>query len=184
MAAVVVFFFPVAAHAIHPGSWRLGSYRISIPWTLAILPPAGVPGDSFVAAFAVTGTGGGWGWTRFWRFDLFSSEMGFGVIDAAATTRDFNETMREMERAGAAGLIRRDFRMGDVALSCWQCLPVEHGLFHVRSDGTRPLLRVDCATAASAPGPPFYAWFIGRRSDLEAYYSVVQTLRQKKGAGD
>ena len=43
MAAVVVFFFPVAAHAIHPGSWRLGSYRISIPWTQAIQPPAHVP---------------------------------------------------------------------------------------------------------------------------------------------
>jgi hypothetical protein len=110
--------------------------------------------------------------------------MGFGVIDAAATTRGFNESFREMKRAGATELVHRDFRMGDVALSCWQYLPTEDGRFHFRGAGNGPLLQVDCATPVSAPGEPFYAWFNGHQRDTEAFYNVIQSVRQKKDAGD
>ena len=37
LAALVLFFFPVASHLLHPGSQYLRHYHVPIPWTVTVL---------------------------------------------------------------------------------------------------------------------------------------------------
>lgn len=97
LAFVVLFFFPAASHVIRPGTQTVGPYRLYIPWTIAIVPVPEVPADSFILAFALVGSDGGFGVTPVWRGEVFSSEMGFGSLKADPKVQAGRQNMKRRD---------------------------------------------------------------------------------------
>jgi hypothetical protein len=65
IAAAVLFFFPASSHLIRPGSQYLAHYRVSVPWTFAVIPVPGVSSDNVVTAFTLIGSNGKFGLAPF-----------------------------------------------------------------------------------------------------------------------
>jgi hypothetical protein len=166
IAAGVLFFYPEAFHLVHPGSQKLGPYRVSIPWTLAIMPVPGVPADSVVTALALLGSDGNLYWTPFWRRELFSSEMSFESRKSDADDLAYRLQYAKRMHAEGTQVLRKEFRLSDVGLTCWQySLP-----------DRRPLWRVDCETPVGVHGQHFLAWFRGSQRDIPAFYRIIERV--------
>jgi hypothetical protein len=179
IATTVLLFFPAASHLIQPGSQRLVHYRVSIPWTVVVTPVPGVPSESFVAAFTLIGSNGAFRLTPFWRGEIFSSQMGFGsTLHAPDASED--KIITERRHVGATQLSRRDFRMGDLALSCWQYLPPHDWPYRRRSIGSAALWQIDCQTPVGIGGQQFYASFRGSEADVPAFYKIIEGVAPVK----
>jgi hypothetical protein len=179
VATTALLFFPAASHLIRPGMQCLAHYRVSIPWTLVVTPVPGVPSDSFVAAFTLVGSNGAFGLTPFWRGEIFSSEMGFGSTLHAPDASEDN-IITERRHVGAMQLSRRGFRLGDVALSCWQYLPPHDWPYRRRSIGSTALWQIDCQTPVGISGRHFYASFRGSEADVPAFYKIIEGVAPVK----
>jgi hypothetical protein len=179
IATTVLLFFPAASHLIRPGSQRLEHYRVSIPWTLVVTPVPGVPSDSFVAAFTLIGSNGAFGLTPFWQGEIFSSEMGFGSTLHASDASEDN-IITERRHVGATQLSRRGFRLGDVALSCWQYLPPHDWPYRRRGIDSAASWQIDCQTPVGISGQHFYASFRGSEADVPAFYKIVEGVEPVK----
>jgi hypothetical protein len=173
IAAVVLFFYPAAFHLMHPSSQNLGPYRVSIPWTLAILSVPGVHADSEVIAFALLGSGGNSCWTPFWRGELFSSGMIFGSGKGYAGNLDYRVRYAEEMHAEGTQVLRKDLRLNDVRLSCWQYL-IPHRWPWAAVTG--PLWQVDCETPVGVHGQHFSAFFRGSGTDIPAFYRIIERV--------
>ena len=171
LAFVVLFFFPAASHLIRPGTQTLGPYRLYIPWTLAILPAPQVPDARFIWTGAMVGSHGGFGVTAFWRREIFSSIMGFGSRKADPDNSVLEAKYAEQRRAEATQLLRKEFQLSGVELICWQYLSTYRGRMRIAGSG---LWRVDCETRVGVKGQLFYAWFLGRDTDIPAFYRVIK----------
>jgi hypothetical protein len=180
IAATVLLFFPATSHLIRPGSQHLSHYRVSIPWTLVVIPAPGVSSDNFVTAFTLIGSSGKFGLTPFWKSEVFSSEMGFGSQLRGADASEFTNRMTELRHVGATQFLRRDFRLGDVALTCSQYLPPHDWPFRRGNIGSTALLQIDCETPVGLRGQHFYAWFRGRGSDIPAFYKIIAGVESVK----
>jgi hypothetical protein len=180
IATTVLLFLPIASHLIRPGSQYLTHYRVSIPWTLMVSPVPGVSSDSFVAAFTLIGSNGKLGLTPFWQGEVFSSEMGFGsnlhVVDASESSN----RITERRHVGVTQLSRRGFRLGDLALTCWQYLPPEDWRYGRRSTGSAALWQIDCETPVGLHGQHLYAWFHGREADVPGFYKIIEGIEPVK----
>jgi hypothetical protein len=108
IAAAVLFFYPEAFHLVHPGSQKLGPYRVSIPWTLAIMSVPGVPADSAVIALALLGSEGNLYWTPFWRRELFSSGMSFESRKTDQDNLDYRVQYAEELRSAGTQVLRKE----------------------------------------------------------------------------
>jgi hypothetical protein len=179
IAATVLLFFPAASHLIRPGSQCLTHYRLSIPWTLVVTPVPGVSSDSFVAAFTLIGSNGEFRLTPFWHGEIFSSVMGFGNTLYASDASEDN-TITERRHVGATQLSRRDFQLGDAALSCWQYLPPYDWPYGRRSTASAVLWQIDCQTPVGVRGQHFYAWFRGSEADISAFYKIIEGVEPIK----
>ncbi len=177
IATTVLLFFPAASHLIRPGSHCLAHYRVSIPWTFVVFPVPGVPSHSFVTVFTLIGSNGAFGLTPFWQKEMFSSEMGFGSTLNTSYVSEEN-TITERRHVGATQLSRRGFRLGDVALSCWQYLPPYDWPYGRRSTATAKLWQIDCQTPVGVPD--FYAWFRGSAADISAFYKIIESVEPIK----
>lgn len=179
IATTVLLFFPAASHLIRPGLQCLTHYRVSIPWTLVVTPVPGVSSDSFVAAFTLIGSNGDFRLTPFWHREIFSSAMGFGNTLYASDVSEDN-IITERRHVGAAQLSRRDFRLSDIALSCWQYLPPYDWPYGRRSTASARLWQIDCQTPVGVRGQRFYAWFRGSAADISAFYRITEGVEPIK----
>jgi hypothetical protein len=163
IAAGVLFFFPAASHLVRPSPQALGPYRLSIPWTLAIVPMPKVSNGSFVTAFALTGSNGDSAVTPFWEATIFSSEMDFGSAPAGPVMPAWMAKYEEQEHTRASWLLRKEFQLSGVALTCWQYMPSAQSLW-----------QVNCETPVGVQGQHFHASFQGTSADLPAFYKAVE----------
>jgi len=148
-ATLVLFFFPVASHFVHPRANYLRHYRVPIPWTFTVFSSLGPPEEnSFVNALASSSGKGRFGVTPFWDSEYVPSLMTFGSVGPNGAF-EFNHKMAESRRKGAPQESKRDFRLGNVALTCWQYLPPQRrGLrfWLGYSYDNRSLWEISCAT--------------------------------------
>jgi hypothetical protein len=178
-AALVLFFFPVASHFAHPRSHYLKHYRVPIPWTFTVLPSLGPLREySYVDALVSSSGKGRFGVTPFWDSEQVFSRMSFGSVGPNGAF-EFDHKMMELRRDGAAQVSRRDFRLGDVAVICWQYLPqnrrgIRFWLGH--SYDSRLLWEIACETPVDVHVRDFYASFYGRSEDISAFYTVLQRV--------
>lgn len=176
IAAAVLLFFPVATHLVHPSSHYLRHYLVPIPWTFAVFPsPGGIAPYRIVVAFG--SCMGQFGFARFWDHRRLSSALGIGSIRTEAHTTEFNHRWWESRRAGAAQVLRREFRLNDTTLTCWQ--------YRYRaplgSSGTEPLWwHIYCETPVDVYENNLYAWFVGREEDIPAFYGIIQGVKPVK----
>ena len=180
IATTVLLFFPAASHLIRTGPQNLSHYRVSIPWTLAVIPVPGVSSGNFVAAFTLIGSTGKFGLTPLWKGEVFSSEMGFGSLLRGDDDSEFDNRMTELRHVGATQLIRRDFRLSDVPLTCSQYLPPHDWPFRRRGIGSTSLWQIDCETPIGLRSQHFYAWFHGREADIPAFYKIIAGVESVK----
>jgi hypothetical protein len=178
IALVTLFFFPAASHLIRLRQQQhVGPYGIDIPWSLVMIPMPEVPADRFITAFALAGSGGHLRLSSFWRTEMFSSEMGFGSVESAASTADVRARYQSREFEGARALTQRDLRVGALILTCWQFLPPSVGWRHGSPGERGDLWQVRCETPVGLRGNHFYAWFHGQDADLPAFYGIVERVQ-------
>jgi hypothetical protein len=176
IAAAVLFFYPEAFHLVHPGSQKLGPYRVSIPWTLAIISPPGLPADSVVIALALVGSDGNLYWTPFWGRELFSSGMGFESGKRDEDNSDYRVQYAEEMHAEGTQVLRKEFQLSDVGLTCWQYLLPDRRHSAVWAAVTGPLWQIDCETPMGVHGQHFAAWFRGSERDIPAFYRIIERV--------
>jgi hypothetical protein len=176
IAVFVLFFFPVATHAFHPRSQYLTHYRIPIPWTFTVLPG---PGLEWVCALFNDRDNGRFGLTHFWAAGELSSQMIFQSIDPRADTFEFNHKMNELHRGGAAQVLRRDFQLDDVALTCWQFLPRHNRVFDLWAARVH-IWEISCETPVDEHRRDLYASFWGSENDMPAFYKIIEGVTPVK----
>jgi hypothetical protein len=184
IAALVLFFFPVATHFVHPGSRYLEHYRFRIPWTYTVFPSDGwgwdlasiirLAGAAYYDGFDVVISSSGRGRfgvtpflvPPFWNRQQPISDVTFGSVPNAAVL----QTEWFKERYGTATEIR-GFRLGGIELTCWQYRSP------YRSENwpyNALVWHVYCATPVSAGPHSFDATFDGRDEDLGSFYQIIE----------
>jgi len=106
--------------------------------------------------------------------------MGFGGGKGDTDASGYKDKLTKERHAGATNLLRRDFRLGDVVLTCWQYLPPSRWLFRRPNIGAGPLWQVDCETAVGTRSQHFYAWFDGHEEDIPAFYRIIEDVKLVK----
>jgi hypothetical protein len=152
IAAFVLLFLPVASHLLHPHSQYLRHYLIPVPWNVFVFSSFGPP-----AEYAYV--------------QRFSSRMLFGSIQPDADTFEFNHHYTESLRDGAVMVSRKEFRLGVSTFTCWQSVSPNH-----RSDPGSRLWDVRCETPVTMHRNNLYAWFVGNKEDIPAFYRIVQGI--------
>lgn len=165
-ASIVLFFFPVATHLVHP-SLHLGNYRLSLPWTWTVLLPPFTQGEySYFDVLISTSPAGRLGVTPFWEKDASLSVATFGSFGRE----------NEHRRDGATQVSRREIHIAGRVVACWQYVPSEN----LRSVYALPkgYWKIDCDIPASTPDLDFYAEFSGLGQDIPAFYYVLEHVRK------
>ncbi len=170
MAALVLFFFPIASHLVHPSSRYLGHYRIPIHWTYTVFA---APQFDLLEVVINSGVRGRFGTTPFLitPFWMVPEPLSLATFESATNPSSFNfEKMAASIKESS--LIRR-FQLGDEALTCWQYRPRDqHVSFSAGGDWY-----VTCAAPTAAHERYFSAHFRGRREDLRAFYQIIEGVR-------
>jgi len=167
-AAVVLFYFPVATHVVHPGSHHLRYYRVPIPWNVAILtPPVLQPAHGFVWALASNPTKGGFGVIQFWDRAKMSSAMEFISINPDADPILFNTWFSGSRTPLADQKYRREFQLSGVELICWQ-----YQYSHIAGGWWS----IDCRTPAGVRRLNLHASFFGREDDIPVFYKIIEGI--------
>jgi hypothetical protein len=174
IAALALFFYPVASHLLHPGSRYLRYYRVPIPWTVTVLStvyswPELAPDYSRVEALVSDKALGRFGITPFWDRGALSSTMGFASMNPEGSY-GYSDQPEPAIPQGATEVTSREFRLGTVALTCWQyVLPYRRGW----PDGTGPW-EVSCLAPEDVHQFNFQSWFYGEKSDLPLFYRIIE----------
>lgn len=179
IAAMVLFCFPIMSHFAHPSSQYLRNYRVPIPWNYVVFA---WPEYSFVEVMARS-DGSRWPFsmTPLWDSNLRFSIMVFGSARADADF-EFNDKMANVRRIGATRVVKREFRLDTVALTCWQFIPAQQrrGVSFGWAYLPWPYYEVNCRTAADVRQYNFWSSFDGRESDLPLFYSVISGVTPLK----
>jgi hypothetical protein len=179
IAALVLFFYPVVTHLMHPRSQHLGHYRVPIPWTFAIFPWPGGPTDGGWVDVVVSSSGRGrFGMTPFLvpPFWLTVQRLSLFTFGSNPDANTFNVGMKEVTGKDAPQI--REFRLGDVALTCWQYRPQQRYFEYWPESGF--FLNVECETPAATRQQNFYARFYGREQDLGTFYQIIKGVTPVK----
>jgi hypothetical protein len=179
IAAGVLFFLPVATHAVHPGSHYLRHYRVPIPWNTFVLSSSSRPfGYGYAAAFASSGGMARFGVRPFWDSEPLSSEMVFQSFEPEDRLPDISHWYAAPRGAGAVQEVRREFQLGGVGLTCWQHVDRRYYGAWVRPFGTEPpQWYIRCGTPVGARERNLYAWFAGRKEDMPVFYKVIEGVK-------
>jgi hypothetical protein len=173
VAALVLFFFPIASHLAHPSSRYLSNYRVPVPWTFTVLPFSQPTVYNWINVLVSSSGSGRFGITPFavpplWMMDQPISVMTFGAEPNSAA---FGAAMLEQRRKEASQVQRRELRLGDGALTCWQ-YRAEDSHF----GESRIAWAVDCETPVAVYSQYFYARFYGREQDLRSFYQLIESI--------
>lgn len=168
IAALVVFCFPIASHLACPNSHYLRHFRVPIPWTATVLPQY-QRGSDLVEALVNSSGKGRFAVTTFWDPEptLLSLMRFWERTDVDRSTYDYAGLA---VRDAATQVLRRDFEVGDLVLSCWQYVP-RRNMFRM---GVGTMWRIGCQTPAPARQPGFNASFYGSERGIPAFYRVIQ----------
>jgi hypothetical protein len=179
IAALVLFFLPVATHLLHPNSQYLTHYRVPIPWSTSVFAPYG-PQYSYVLAISSSVGKGRFGVTPFLDSRQLTSEMHFGSMSPDAGTFELNLKYARSRREGGDRQLRRDFRLGDIDFTCWQYVH-PHRYPRVGPSATEPLWwNIECGTPVDARQRNLYAWFFGREEDIPTFYRIIEGVSPLK----
>jgi hypothetical protein len=172
IAAVVLFFFPVVSHIFQPQSQYLTHYRIPIPWTVTVFEGSEQSvGISAVEAFVSSSGRGRFGVTPFWGREAVSSMMHFQSSNPKGPFGSTDQPTAAIS-SGAAHLLRREFSLGNAALTCWQyLLPNRRG---------GPDWHVSCKTPEDVHEYNFFGWFYGDEGDLPLFYKIIEGVTPVK----
>lgn len=180
IAALVLFFFPVATHLLHPSSKYFTHYRVPIPWTFTVFQGGyRQPANSWVDVIFSSSGRGRFGMTPFPMAPFWHElqPISHVVFESNTNGDTFDYSgMMEARRRGATDVLNRELRLGDVACTCWQYRPERphHQLFW---PDIWSVWRVDCGTLAAVHRQNFYARFSGREEDLRAFYQIIEGVR-------
>jgi len=164
VAAVVLFFFPVATHIVHLRAHYLGHYRVPIPWNLAVFSsPEVFWARNYVWALARSDDRARFGVTSYGEP---SSAIEFGFIDPDYDAIRFNARYSGSWHP-AAQEFSRDFRLNGVAFRCWQ---YQYGHF---GGGA---WSISCKTPLEARWLNLYAGFLGREEDIPIFYRIIEGI--------
>ena len=97
---------------------------------------------------------------------MFSSEMQFGSLGWRSVSSG-EWAKLEGEDARAIRLVRREFQLKGVALTCRQ-----YQSLGARTDPE--LWQIHCETPVGVRGQYFSAWFHGTDTDIPAFYRVIE----------
>jgi len=164
VAALVLFFFPVATHIVHLRAHYLGHYRVPIPWNLAVFSsPEVFWARNYVWALARSDDRARFGVTSYGEP---SSAIEFGFIDPDYDAIRFNARYSGSWHP-AAQEFSRDFRLNGVAFRCWQ---YQYGHF---GGGA---WSISCKTPLEARWLNLYAGFLGREEDIPIFYRIIEGI--------
>jgi hypothetical protein len=180
IAALVLFFYPVATHLVQPCSRYFRHYRVPIPWTAMVCPGwVQTPGYRRIDAVFSSSGKGRFGMTPlsvgpFWLEDQPVS-LAIFVSDADSGSFDYSADMKAGRR-GATEAVNREFRAGDVAITCLQYRPERprHQRFWPEAWS---VWRIDCETPAALHQRSFYASFSGREEEIGTFYQIIEGVR-------
>jgi hypothetical protein len=170
LALLMLIFFPVGSHILHPDGHYLRYYRIPIPLTWVVL-------DQWVSASEqswVTVAPSGDGISRFGLTTL-RREQPVSIMGFMSSDQPYDPDFQEWTRSGAVNISRMVLR-GRIPLICWQFVPrLEQALWEIRRllPDNAEVWKADCMTPQNAKHH-FAATFIGREEDLPKFYDVVQ----------
>jgi hypothetical protein len=77
-------------------------------------------------------------------------------------------------------VLRKDFGLGDVALTCWQYEAPYDKYSRRWPLGPGPLWEVVCNTAVDVRKQNLHASFYGQRDDLPAFYKIIEGVTPVK----
>ena len=181
-AAMALFFFPVVSHVVHPCSYDLKHYRVTVPWTFAAVPAPWLPeGARGIIVLANSSGVARYGVTPFWGKKEAVSMMAFESTSPDTETIELNHTEGQLEREGAIQVTNRDFRVGNVPLTCWQYHPKYYRGFQYWMSpayDNRTYWESSCETPVVERARNLHALFQGRKQDLSAFYDVIQKITQ------
>lgn len=98
--------------------------------------------------------------------------MAFESLDRDSV--EYLHLRSETRRQGASQVLRREFRLGDLPLVCWQFIPSSKWK-PVWLSGISHVWEVECDMTPSDV-PNFSAWFCGREDDLPGFYRIVKSV--------
>jgi len=175
VAALVVFFFPVASHLFHPRSRYTTHYHVPIPWTATVLPlPGQIPlGPDLLEALVSGSARGRYGVTPFFERDPRFSVMRFWSYMPSPAATNFNNLERAPTPEDATHALSRQLRVGTVAITCWQYQPSYSNSFRNWLIGNVPIWEVTCEPSVATRGPNFAANFHGREDAIPAFYKII-----------
>ena len=173
IAALVLFFFPIASHLIHPTSRYLRHFSVPIPWNFTVLSSQDLGfGEVFVEALGKTSDAARFGFTPFGDEKPFSL-MSFGANHAEPGER-ISEPIEDR-----TSVLQRTFQLGDGALTCRQQQPPPlrrcciSGPFRLKVFTGR-FWQIDCTAPANVHRQSFFASFAGREEDVPAFYKIIE----------
>jgi hypothetical protein len=179
---MALFFFPIASHVVHPCSYGLNHYRVTVPGTFAaVLVPWLPEGYRGIVVLASSSDVVRYGVTPFWGKKEAVSMMSFVTSPPDSETIEFNHTEGQSKREGAIQVSERDFRVGNVPLTCWQYHPKYYRGFQYWMTppyDNRSYWESFCETPLVEHARNLHAFFNGRKQDLNAFYDVIQKITQ------
>ena len=176
IAALVLFFFPIASHLLHPSSRYLPNHLVPVPWNFTVFSSL----ELSPKYGSVTALGRNTGAGRFGLTPAGSREP-LSVMSFGAFRSDFISLTVASDRAREAashGGTRREFRLGDVTLTCWQYKPARNrgwvsGPFAFRIFAGH-FWQIECEAPADVHRQQFGASFTGREEDVATFYKTLE----------
>jgi hypothetical protein len=172
-AALVICFLPVASHLIFLGSHLVPHYRLSVPLNWTIIKSRG--GYPLVWAFFSSEGAARYGLTPIWFNRSLPSGATFS-ISGPASAFAWNRPERELASGHMTHVAKTEFRMGMIAMNCWEYR-------HTYNDAAGPssslftpaiLWEVLCSTQPNGVDFNLHASFLGHKEDVPAFYKVLK----------
>ncbi len=173
IAALVLFFYPIATHLVRPGGFHSSGYRVPIPWTFTIiLSPNSSP--DFVSAFFTSKGRGRFGTTPFIVLPFWETFEPISFISFEAQRAEPASFMIETAKTRAGPeIFKREFWAADHEFTCLQYRPS-------RRFGTWPAdgfeWYVNCETAVPVKQRKLYIEFSGHEEDLPTFYRIIESV--------
>ena len=169
-AALVTFFLPVASHLVFSGSHLVPHYRFSVPLNWTIIKSRGEVWAFFSGEGAAR-----YGLTPIWFNRSLPSEATFAITDPASAYV-WSRPEREAASGHSTHIAKTEFKMGTIAVECWEYRFIYSATLGPSSSLLNPSLlwEVLCSTQPNGRDFNLHASFLGQREDIPAFYKVLK----------